>query len=165
MRARRAASAALAAVSFLVAGDVGAQVRFTDDFDADLAGWQLIGGHAINIIDSGDPKHGRVMELQPDGAIFALIKDSDQWGDLSIQGDMLFPDDASNYLGIMYKKGHGAPRDYLAAHMWFNLSFSQGFELARQSREKVAAKMTPGQPWDGRAASARKPDRQDPSPT
>ena len=49
------------------ATDAVPQVRFTDDFEGDLAGWRLIGEHAIRTVDSGDAKHGRVLELQPDG--------------------------------------------------------------------------------------------------
>jgi hypothetical protein len=78
------------------------EARFADDFETDLRGWELIGAHSIHIVDSGDPTHGRVLELVPDGSVFALIKDSDQWGNLSIEGEMLFPDDADNYLGIIY---------------------------------------------------------------
>ncbi|MDH3628045.1 MAG: hypothetical protein OEV00_07275 [Acidobacteriota bacterium] len=110
--------------------DAVPQVRFTDDFEGDLVGWRLLGEHAIRTVDSGDPVHGRVLELQPDGKVLALIEGSDQWGGLSLAGEMLFPDDADNYLGFVYNytesnsrsdfgslyiKGNGS---YIRANPW-----------------------------------------------
>ena len=31
-------------------------------------------------------------------------------------------------LGVMYYKGEGVPQDYVLAHMWFNLSSSNGYK-------------------------------------
>lgn len=53
-----------------------AQERFADDFEGDLSGWQLIGSHAIQLVRSNDPNHGQVMQLQPDGAVHALIENT-----------------------------------------------------------------------------------------
>ena len=39
-----------------------AQLRFSDDFSGDLAGWERVGAHAINIVESGDPDHGPVFD-------------------------------------------------------------------------------------------------------
>jgi hypothetical protein len=57
------------------------------------------------------------------------------------QGDYL----AQYDLGIMYVDGHGAPQDYVRAHMWFNLSAAQGLEIAAQIRNKIAEMTTPAQ--------------------
>jgi len=79
-----------------------AQERFKDDFERDLSGWQLIGSHAIRLINSNDPAHGKVMQLEPDGAVYALIKNSDRWGSVRVEGEVLFPDDGDNYMGLIY---------------------------------------------------------------
>ncbi|MGA7304637.1 MAG: hypothetical protein WBW88_07165 [Rhodothermales bacterium] len=90
-----------------------AQERFTDDFSGDLSGWELVGGHAISIVESGDPDHGPVLALQPDGIVYALIKDSDNWGPVRIEGSMLFPGRANAYLGVMYNyTRHGERADF-----------------------------------------------------
>lgn len=86
------------------------QVQFRDDFGGDLSGWELVGAHAVRIRDSGDPEHGRVLELAPDGAVAALVKGSDQWGPLRIEADVLFPDDQHNYLGLVYHYTRGDTR-------------------------------------------------------
>ncbi len=85
-------------------------MRFRDDFKGDLSGWELVGAHAVRIRDSGDPEHGRVLELEPDGSVAALVKGSDQWGPLRIEADVLFPDDLDNYFGLIYHYTRGETR-------------------------------------------------------
>jgi TPR repeat protein len=48
-------------------------------------------------------------------------------------------------LGFEYEAGSGVPEDDVLAHMWFSLAASQGYDLAATERDKLAAKMTPGQ--------------------
>ena len=45
----------------------------------------------------------------------------------------------------MYFLGKGVPQDYVSAHMWFNLSGSNGNEDAVTNRNIVEKKMTPSQ--------------------
>ena len=45
-------------------------------------------------------------------------------------------------LGVMYSKGQGVPQDYVLAHMWFNLSSSQGITTAIKGRNIAEKKMT-----------------------
>jgi len=52
-------------------------------------------------------------------------------------------------LGRMYAEGRGVPQDYVQAYMWYNLSAVQGFELAVESRNGIAAKMTSAQIAEG----------------
>jgi hypothetical protein len=115
-----------------------AEVRFTDDFeDGDLSQWTLSNPQAIRIIDSNDATHGNVMELQADDAVLALIKDSEQWGAVRVDGDLLFPDDGHNYLefvyhflqgerrtdfGGIYLKGNGS---YLRVNPWRDMNVSR----------------------------------------
>ena len=49
---------------------------------------------------------------------------------------------AQNNLGWMYCKGQGVPQDDVLAHMWFNLSSSQGITTAIKNRNIVEKKMT-----------------------
>ena len=48
-------------------------------------------------------------------------------------------------LGFMCENGHGVPQDYARAHMWFNLSAAQGNQIAAESRDSIAKRMTPAQ--------------------
>jgi uncharacterized protein len=45
----------------------------------------------------------------------------------------------------VYAEGHGVPRDYVTAHMWFNLVAVNGDKDAVKALDEVAAKMTPAQ--------------------
>jgi hypothetical protein len=81
-----------------------AEIRLHDSFDGDLSAWEITGEHAISIIQSGDSRYGNVLKMVPDGVVYALIKNSDQWGPVRIEGEVLFPDDASAYLGVLYNQ-------------------------------------------------------------
>ncbi len=87
-----------------------AQLRFSDDFEGTLSGWELIGAHAIEIIESNDVIHKHVMAMQADGIVYALIKDSDQWGSVQIEGEVLFPTKGHSYLGLIYNYTHNDSR-------------------------------------------------------
>ncbi len=87
-----------------------AAVRFEDDFGGDLTGWRLVGEPAIVLRDSGDPAHGRVMELQATGNVHALVEDSGNWGPVRVEGEMLFPTDDHSYLGLIYNYQASATR-------------------------------------------------------
>jgi len=115
-----------------------AQVRFTDDFEiGDLSGWALFNPQAIQVIDSNHADHGKVLQLQADDAVVALINDSEQWGAVRVEGDLLFPDDGDNYLafvyhflqgerrtdfGAIYLKGNGS---YIRANPWRDMNVSR----------------------------------------
>lgn len=101
--------------SFLLLGiGVGSaaadQQRFLDDFEAGLRGWRLGGAHAIAVVDSGDPAHGRVLELRADGLVYALVRGSDRWGPVRVEADFLFPEELDHYLGLVYNWKESAGR-------------------------------------------------------
>jgi TPR repeat protein len=52
---------------------------------------------------------------------------------------------AQTNLGAMYENGQGTARDYVRAHMWYNLSSVQGDQQALKNRDTVAKRMTPAQ--------------------
>ncbi len=45
----------------------------------------------------------------------------------------------------MYRFGQGVPQDYALAHMWLNLSASNGHKNAVEYRNSVEKKMSPQQ--------------------
>lgn len=76
---------------------------FADDFETDLSRWQISNPEAIAITDSGDAEHGGVLRLTPaDAQLVALMRGSERWPAYRIEGEVLFPDDRQNYLGLVY---------------------------------------------------------------
>jgi hypothetical protein len=88
----------------LTAGTLlAAEPRFFDDFEGELAGWQLERPQAIRVVETGDPSHGRALELLAEGDdVLALVRGSDGWGPLRIEADFQFPTDGHGYLGLVY---------------------------------------------------------------
>ena len=106
------------------------QILFEDDFEGNLSGWELNNTKSVEIIDSQDPSQGKVLVLTPNSNVSALIKNSNQWGSLRVEGKMLFPKKEHNYLGfiynfrksteredfgLLYVKGNGS---YIRANPW-----------------------------------------------
>ena len=48
-------------------------------------------------------------------------------------------------LFVKYANGQGVTKDYVCAHMWFNICASSGDKNAVSNRDKVAKKITPTQ--------------------
>jgi TPR repeat protein len=46
-------------------------------------------------------------------------------------------------LGLLYVKGQGASRNYVRAHMWWNIAASDGYSNGKKGRDIVEKKMTP----------------------
>jgi hypothetical protein len=104
-------------------------VLFTDDFDEGLRHWDVHGPRGVTVRDSGDAAHGAVLELVPDGDVLALIRGSEAWPSVRVEGDMLFPTDIDNYLGFAYRAMRAAGR-------WdFGLVYASGGFFARLVRE------------------------------
>lgn len=85
-------------------------VLFADDFSRDLTRWEMFGDAAVRIRESGDPARGAVLELVPNGDVLALMKGSDAWRGVRVEGRMLFPSAIDNYLGLVYNAVHRAGR-------------------------------------------------------
>ncbi len=84
---------------------------FRDDFEAGLTRWEINDPKAITRIDSGQTEHGKVMRLAPGGArVYALIRGSAEWRGYRIEGEVLFPDEQDNYLGLIYHYKESARR-------------------------------------------------------
>lgn len=52
---------------------------------------------------------------------------------------------AQSSLAVMYVLGWGVPQDYVQAHKWFDLAAAHDLEDAKNSRDRVAGRMTPAQ--------------------
>ena len=61
-----------------------------------------------------------------------------EWETAAAEGDRW----AMVALGHVYKRGVGAPQDYILAHLWFNLAASQGDVQAAAERDALAEQMS-----------------------
>ena len=87
----------------LVAGNAPKNISFFDDFEKGLGKWDLVNADKIYIKDSTDPRHGKVMCLNSGGeAVYALIKDSHDWTNIRVEGDVYFPHEYFSYMGLIY---------------------------------------------------------------
>ena len=82
---------------------------FTDDFESGLSRWDITGDRFVGTRLTDDEAHGRVMQLDAGGDVLALIKESQTWGAVRLEGEVLFPTAEDNYLGVAYnhqRRGH-----------------------------------------------------------
>ncbi|MCP5101816.1 MAG: hypothetical protein GY950_00470 [bacterium] len=78
-------------------------ISFKDDFENGAAHWDFTNPARIGIKDSGDPAHGKVLSLRSGGAgVYALIKGSDNWSNIRVEGEVYFPFDSLHYMGLIY---------------------------------------------------------------
>ena len=93
------------AVSFMTAigmASAGGRQLFHDDFEKGLGQWELLSFPDIAIRPSNQEGHNNVLVLIPNGDVYALMKRSDRWHGIRMEADVLFPNNESNYLGIIY---------------------------------------------------------------
>lgn len=103
-----------------------ADLLFADDFSRGVPQWEVHGEEAVRVRDSGDPAHGSVLELVPNGDVLALIKGSDAWNGVRVEGRMLFPGETDNYLGLVYHAARqGARWDFGLVYVKGNDSYLQ----------------------------------------
>lgn len=128
------AAAAVALIQFLhrpSAGPVSSSqptglVLFAEDYERDLDRWTIIGRNAVAIGPSGDSRHGAVLRLTPNGDVAAIIRGSEAWGPVRVEGDMLFPSPIDNYLGFVYNfTVRGGRRDFGLIYVKGNESYLQ----------------------------------------
>jgi hypothetical protein len=84
------------------AAPAAGRTLFEENFEGGLERWEVLGRGSARIVDSGDPEHGRVLALVPAGDAYALIRGSDRWPGVRLEGDVLFPSDDDSYLGVVY---------------------------------------------------------------
>jgi hypothetical protein len=79
------------------------RLLFADTFDAGLSAWEIVGHDAAHVRASGDAAHGQVLELSPNGDVLALIRGSERWRGVRLEGDMQFTSDIDSYLGLAWR--------------------------------------------------------------
>ncbi len=118
----------LAALAAVCAGGAQGQRLFSEDFEQTLSNWRIVQPKWIEVVDSGDPSHGKVLRMTPGGGThaYALIRGSEGWNGVSLEGDVLFPDNGNNYMGLMYNYVEGDGRvDYASVYIKGNGSYVQ----------------------------------------
>ncbi|MEN0050838.1 MAG: hypothetical protein AAF806_27470, partial [Bacteroidota bacterium] len=111
-------------LGLLIISDSKAQKLFSDDFSGDLSEWQINAPSDVILRDSKDPQHGKVMELIPNGKVFALVKKSDEWGAIRMEGELLFPEKVQNYLGFIHNyQKRGRREDFGMLYVKGNSSY------------------------------------------
>jgi hypothetical protein len=79
------------------------KISFYDDFEKGLNKWDLNVAQNIQIIESGQGEHGKVLALISGGEfVRAMIKGSEGWNRYKIEADFLFPDSGHSYMGLIY---------------------------------------------------------------
>ena len=88
---------------FALTGQTRGKISFEDDFETGTGKWDFHNPGKFRIIDSGDPAHGKVLSMHSGGpATYALIRGSDGWTDIRVEGDVFFPYFYHHYLGFIY---------------------------------------------------------------
>ena len=118
-----AGMAGLAPLSVFATQNAG--LLFEEDFESGLSKWSFPKGQGHQLIDSDDPRHGKVLSLQTvDGIVVALMRDSGSWAGVRIEGDVLFPVDEHNYLGFVYRyRDTGVRTDFGSLYIKGNSSY------------------------------------------
>ena len=99
---------------------------FEDQFDSGLGRWEILGDGSAATMDSGDPAHGRVLVLSPRGDAFALIRGSERWQGVRMEGEVFFPTDEDSYLGFVYNfQRKGERTDFGVIYIKGNESYLQ----------------------------------------
>jgi hypothetical protein len=102
------------------------QVRFEEDFESGLGAWDVYGTDGAFTIEPGDREHARVLVLRPNGDVHILVRGSEQWGGIRLEGEMLFPTDEDNYLGVVYNfQRRGSRMDFGNIYVKGNGSYLQ----------------------------------------
>ncbi len=100
---------------------------FADDFEGGLDRWQILGRDGVSLLETDDRAHGSVLALTPNGDdVAALIRGSDAWSGVRVEGEMLVPTGDHSYLGLLYNHTvRGARRDFGLVYVKGNGSYLQ----------------------------------------
>ena len=91
-------------------------------------------------------RSGIVARGRRDAAVLTVDGKQDEneaakWFRLAEPGDAY----AQFLLGLSYFNGQRVPKDYVRAHMWFNLAAENGFAESTEDRDAIAREMTQNQ--------------------
>lgn len=118
----------------------GEVISFREDFENGADQWDFITPHRIKIVDSGDARHGKVLALHPGGAaVYALIKGSEDWTNIKIEGEVFFPSKFAHYMGLIYNYNENGTRaDFGSVFIYSHLKCHPG-GLSGENRAIVNA--------------------------
>ena len=118
-------------------------ISFNDDFEKGLGKWDVGVPNRARVVDSGDTKHSGVLSLHPGGpSVYALIKDSHNWTNIKIEGDVLFPADIIHYMGLIYNYNLSGTRADFGCIVIYG-SLGKAYRYFVSSPKKI--KQPPGQ--------------------
>lgn len=130
-------SRALATVTWLFAAGAAAQtaaqpthsVLFAEDFERGLDGWAFPFGQGHEVLAEPGTDNAVLALRTVHAPVYALIRGSEEWGDVRIEGRVLFPDDDHNYLGFIYRyRDDGRRIDFGSVYIKGNGSYVQANE-------------------------------------
>jgi hypothetical protein len=103
---------------------VSGQNIFFDDFETNLSKWEYSDSGLVQITDTNDSIHRSVLKLIPNKTSDCiLIKNSDKWSEVLIEGQVLFPTDKHNYLGLVYNYNQNERIDFGCIYIKGNDSY------------------------------------------
>lgn len=74
-----------------------------------------------------------------------VLQDHDEevsWYRKAATGSQGWAGEAKYHVGLAYESGEGVAKDFVLAYMWFNLAAADKLDLAAQSRDRLAQKMS-----------------------
>lgn len=105
----------------------GTDLLFSESFDSGLGErWVVPLGNGYQVVEGGE-RHGRVPALKTiDLPTYLLIRGSENWGAVRVEGDVLFPDSVDNYLGFIWGfRDDGRRMDFGSMYIKGNGSYLQ----------------------------------------
>lgn len=110
---------------YLFCSKTSQNILFFDDFENGCSKWNFVNPDKIRIVHTGDLEHMHVLELIPGGqSVYALIKNSDKWTNFKVEGDVLYPEDFHNYMGLIYNyQVNGSRTDFGSIYIKGNDSY------------------------------------------
>jgi hypothetical protein len=126
----------------------GQSALFTESFEHGLSAWLVHGTSTATVVPSGDATHGQVLELRPNGDAFVMIRGSEKWGRVRMEGSVLFPTNESNYLAFLYNATTGGTRhDFGAVYIkgndsYLNVNPHRDFNVARTLYDELRVDLT-----------------------
>lgn len=108
-------------------GPSPAELLFADDFEEGVGRWRFPLGSGHALVETGDEARGAALALQVRGQpVYALMRGSDEWGDVRIEGEVLFPAATDNYLGFIWRyRDDGRRIDFGSLYIKGNGSYVQ----------------------------------------
>lgn len=100
------------------------QNLFYESFENGLINWQYTDSNIVQLFETQDTLHNTILKLIPNRTSDCLlIKNSDQWDSVMIEGEVLFPTNQHNYLGLVYNYQKRERKDFGCIYIKGNGSY------------------------------------------